>query len=211
MMSLQPLQSAASDDIMHDSKAEDLPLQETTSSHNYRNVFLGIPVLGFFRQKRRVDFETTQPLWTNESNISYQATTELESIPTRSSTTPRRTGKELWGILREHVRHETFHIEDLRSKSERVGTKEARNFEDIDLPYEFSVLNCFFALVVYLGISIVAYSFVFEHWTPIEVRILSSLSLPYELGRNRLTDSALPRQSMYFACVSFTTIGKSCR
>jgi hypothetical protein len=147
------------------------------------NVFFGIPALGFFRKKRRVHFET-RPLLTDESSGSYHATTELRYVPPLSSTLTGRTGKELWSILQQHVRNESFQIEDLRSNSERTRTKEEKNFEDIDLPYEFSVLDCFFALVVYLGISIVAFSFVFEHWSPIE--------------------------AMYFACVSFTTIGESC-
>jgi hypothetical protein len=170
---------AVDDIIMHG----DDPLKSASSDRTH--VFFGIPVLGFFRQKRRVQFET-RPLFTDESSHSYQATTELRSAPTISSTCtlPGRTGKELWSILRSHVRNESFQINDLRSKSERVRTKEERHFEDINLPYEFSVLECFFALVVYLGISILAFSFVYEHWSPIE--------------------------AMYFACVSFTTIGESC-
>ena len=57
-----------------------------------------------------------------------------------------------------------------------------KNFRDLlDLPYDFTIYDCVAALVVYLAISIVAYSFVFERWSIID--------------------------SMYFACVSFTTIG----
>jgi Ion channel len=53
--------------------------------------------------------------------------------------------------------------------------------EMMDLPYDFTIRDCIVALLVYLCISILAYSFIFERWSIID--------------------------SMYFACVSFTTIG----
>ena len=128
------------------------------------NVFFGLHILGFFRHKRQVKGETLPIL--PVANDSYRAiSAEGPSGP------PRRPG-DLWGFLRTQVEKETFQIQDLRSKSERLTSKEVRQLSEIQVPYEFSVLECFLALVSYLGISIVAYSYVFENWTPIEVRVL---------------------------------------
>lgn len=164
-------------------------------SDHQRNVFFGVPILGFFRSKRRVDttsssearpiFHAQEETTTNEESIYYSAVAPTVRFQEAQEPPPRRkkSAKELWGILRKHVKNETFHIQDWRTKTERFRTRDQeKHFSEMTLPYEFGVLHCVAAWVVYLGISIIAYSFVFEQWTAIE--------------------------AAYFACVSFTTIGE---
>jgi potassium channel subfamily K len=165
------------------------------TSHHQRNVFFGLPILGFFRPKRRVDAsQNTGPSPTFHSAIEQQQQDENSSLLYHSAVAPtvrfqeeepprqKKSPKELWGILREHVMDESFHLEDWRTKTERVRTRDQeKHFSEMTLPYEFGVIHCVAAWVVYLGISIVAYSYVFEQWTAIE--------------------------AAYYACVSFTTIG----
>jgi hypothetical protein len=110
------------------------------------------------------------------------------SISSLSTAGGKRTGKELWAIVRRHVFHSEFHIRDTVRQaaifqSVGPGAKKQDNvrFRDIDLPYDFTLWDCFFALLAYLAISVIAYSFVFEKWSVID--------------------------SMYFAVVTFTTIG----
>lgn len=130
-----------------------------------RSVFFPLPVLGFFRDKREVDAtgEARPILPGANDNGDYQA---LDRPPA-----PKRSSSNLWRFIKSHVEKETFHIQDLRTKSEIRDAKDERNFSDMRVPYEFSLLECCFALIFYLVISIVAYSFVFEKWSPIEVRI----------------------------------------
>lgn len=106
-----------------------------------------------------------------------------------------RSGKELWAIVRKHVFKSDFHIRDtVRSPAlfQSVGPRGGRgsgsgsrheevHFRNIDLPYDFTLWDCLLALLAYLAISIIAFSFVFEQWSMID--------------------------SMYFAVVTFTTIG----
>jgi hypothetical protein len=130
-----------------------------------RNVFHGLHILGFFRDKRRVDSGENRSILPI-TNASYQAISG-EHPPAR-----KRSTSELWRFLKTEVGKETFHIQDLRSESERLRSKEARNLSEMQVPYEFSVPECFLALIVYLGISIVAYSYLFENWSPIEVSVV---------------------------------------
>lgn len=97
-----------------------------------------------------------------------------------------RSGKELWAILRRHVLRKEFHIRDtvrdasiFQSVNATSNVAAAVRFRDIDLPYDFSLLDCLMMLLAYLAISVIAYSFVFENWTMID--------------------------SMYFAVVTFTS------
>jgi len=189
-----------------------------TDELDQRNVFFGVPILGFFRHKRRVDSKAeTRPIFSApesdyESHVTFVEKHEpVVRFDVEEAPRPKRSAKELWGILRENVKNETFHIQDWRTKTERVRTRDQeKHFKEMSLPYEFGVLHCVCAWVVYLGISIMAYSFVFEHWTPIEVRLcllsrmFGVIWIPPYTHCGSLTSSP---QSMYFACVSFTTIG----
>lgn len=161
---------------------------ETTmkdESKEQRNVFFGVPILGFFRYRRQVDVSESRPIFSTHSPPKETANEQApcsESLyysalePTvrfAEDEPPRRkkSAKELWAILREHVKKESFHIQDWRSKTERFRTRnQEKHFSEMTLPYEFGVLHCFAAWIVYLGISIIAYSFIFEKWTAIEVR-----------------------------------------
>lgn len=152
------------------------------SDHHQRNVFFGLPILGFFRSRRVDTASEARPIFSSaqegdacEESIYYSTVGPTvrfqdEEAPRR----PKRSAKELWGILREHViEKESFHIQDWRTKTERFRTRDQeKHFSEMTLPYEFGVLHCVAAWVVYLGISIVAYSFVFEQWTAIEVSVL---------------------------------------
>jgi hypothetical protein len=131
-----------------------------------RNVFHGLHIMGFFRDKRQVDSGENRPILPI-TNDSYEATSgERTPAPTR------RRPSELWGFLRTEVEKETFHIQDLRSSNERLKSKEVRHLSEMQVPYEFSILECVLAFMAYLGISIVAYSYLFENWSPIEVSAL---------------------------------------
>jgi hypothetical protein len=106
------------------------------------------------------------------------ATSVRFNIPVK----PKRSGKELWDILRHHVQQESFHISDnwrlVSNKTERPDVY----FDQVtELPYDFTLKDCVIALLVFLAISVIAFSFVFEKWTVID--------------------------SMYFAVVTFTTTG----
>jgi hypothetical protein len=140
--------------------------------------FFGVPVVGFFRPRpvktnlgERVSFAS------NGSGFVDYGT----SVPgdANTTTTRKKPAKELWATLRQHVLSESFHIQD--ALKDHDSRKDEIHFDDVDLPYEFSLLDCFLALAAYLLISIIAFSFVFEHWTIID--------------------------SMYFAVVTFTTTG----
>ena len=121
----------------------------------------------------------------NYDNYGYGSISPSSSMRQQAPRT--RSGKELWAIVRRHVFGEDFHIRDtVRSAAlfQSVGTNRAEAthyFRNIDLPYDFTLLDCCLVFVAYLAISVIAYSFVFEQWPVID--------------------------SMYFACVTFTTIG----
>lgn len=146
---------------------------EESTTERKRKVFFGVPILGFFRQPRRVSVPETRPLVSSSSSPAEEHKSVTFQVDDNDEP-PRRkkTAKELWGVLREHVvEKETFHLQDWRTKTERVRTKDqGKHFKEMTLPYEFGVGHCVFAWLIYLGISILAYSVVFEHWTPIEVR-----------------------------------------
>jgi potassium channel subfamily K, other eukaryote len=197
-------------------------LPEQHHPENKEPFFFGIPIVGFFRPPSvRANAEERTPLMHHRrSKVVQSHRTWQESPPRRNPlqqpyqserpsiasynssrrpewprvTSPkrrRRSARELWSIVRYHVRHETLHINsdcwkrdgDDHRPSLFTQTENIRqeNFKEMVLPYDFTVRDCFLALAVYLLISIVAYSFVFERWSIID--------------------------SMYFACVSFTTIG----
>ena len=131
-----------------------------------------------------IRFTKHAPITTFHSAIEQQQQDENSSLLYHSAVEPtvrfqeeepprrKRSAKELWGILREHVMNESFHLEDWRTKTERVRTRDQeKHFSEMTLPYEFGVIHCVAAWVVYLGISIVAYSYVFEQWTAIEVSL----------------------------------------
>ena len=151
--------------------------------------------------------QQSQPSAPTICDISSTGSSSSTTTTTTSPTRRRRTALELWDIVRFHVHHETFHIDSaywhhiVHPTDGNTLTKHPTSsprdslllfthspyethdsfHEMMDLPYDFTIRDCILALGVYLGISIVAYSFVFERWSIID--------------------------SMYFACVSFTTIG----
>uniref|UniRef100_A0A7S3L9A2 Potassium channel domain-containing protein n=1 Tax=Amphora coffeiformis TaxID=265554 RepID=A0A7S3L9A2_9STRA len=193
----------------------------------HKKPFFGVPVVGFFREKqppkrrREEDFEDDDDEPVPNITASKRGVTfQLDSLSASSSSEEedefdeergvsnfrrygsfgsggsssmgKRTGKELWAIVRRHVFHKDFHIRDTvrmgqRSLFQSIGPGSTASkspdvrFRDIDLPYDFTLVDCFLALLAYLVISVIAFSFVFEQWSIID--------------------------SMYFAVVTFTTIG----
>jgi len=101
---------------------------------------------------------------------SSATTTAAAAAAAINDTTPthRRSGKQLWGILQHHVRHESFHIRYQFKDTIRRQQDQIQFTDNVNLPYDFSVQDCALALCVYLIISIIAYSFVFENWTMID-------------------------------------------
>lgn len=100
----------------------------------------------------------------------------------------KRSGKELWAILRRRVYRQDFlfvipcvNRPSFNPSDLVIVAPKICSFRDIDLPYDFTLLDCFLVLLAYLAISVIAYSFVFEQWSVID--------------------------SMYFAVVTLTTIG----
>jgi Ion channel len=135
--------------------------------------YFGVPVVGFFRPKDVNIHQSERTPFTNSwRNLRDYRTNSLRNCR-------KRSGKELWEILRYHVFHESFHIR--YSLKDTSDSSDDIQFKNVNLPFEFSILDCFLALVIYLFVSVVAFSFVFEKWTVID--------------------------SMYFAVVTFTTIG----
>ena len=131
--------------------------------------FFAVPVVGFFRPR---------PVRTNLGERVSFSNNGTEDSDYGTNTT-KKSAKERWALLRKHVSNESFHIQGALKQSQR--RKSDLHFDDVDLPFEFSLLDCFLALAAYLLISIIAFSFIFEHWTVID--------------------------SMYFAVVTFTTTG----
>ena len=148
--------------------------------------FFGVPIVGFFDQRNRLKSELasvcndqstheTQPLLPRQQQQQQPCSVTFSNdVEDRPSRTARRTraGKELWGILRYHVVHESFHIQNQFKDTTRRKHDNIQFTQDVNLPYDFSVLDCLIALVVYLIISIIAYSFVFENWTVIDSKFL---------------------------------------
>lgn len=189
-------------------------------SHNHhkdpkkkKKPFYGVPVVGFFREqqphqrkdeggpdesvtasKKGVTFQLDNVSSSSSDDEDYDDYDEefalLKRYGSFSSSTGRRTGKELWAIVRRHVFHKDFHIRDTVRQGQRalfqsVGPGSTKSpevrFRDIDLPYDFTLVDCLLALLAYLAVSVIAFSFIFEKWSIID--------------------------SMYFAVVTFTTIG----
>ena len=126
-----------------------------------------------FNEQSTHETQPLLPLQQQQQQQPYSVTfsNDVEDKPSR---TARRTraGKELWGILRYHVVHESFHIQNQFKDTIRRKHDNIQFTQDVNLPYDFSVLDCLIALVVYLIISIIAYSFVFENWTVIDSKFL---------------------------------------
>lgn len=117
-----------------------------------------------------------------ESSRMFRRASSVGSQESRT----KRTGKELWAILRRSVLRQDFHIRDtvrdmtvFQSINPATNRAAAVRFRDIDLPYDFSLADCLMMLLAYLAVSVIAFSFVFEQWTMID--------------------------SMYFAVVTFTS------
>jgi potassium channel subfamily K, other eukaryote len=153
---------------------------KTERHRHLRRPFFGVPIVGFFRPREvKTNLRERSPFFNDQVDVLEYGTA---SPPSDMSVSEHRkkSGKELWDILRYHVSNESFHIQDTLKVHDEASTDDI-HFENVDLPYDFSLLDCFLALAVYLLISIIAFSFVFERWTIID--------------------------SMYFAVVTFTTIG----
>lgn len=93
-----------------------------------------------------------------------------------------------WSFLREHLDSIIFQPTSGVSKHERMDGVERRKSlygkelkKEIRSGFEFSLLHCLAAIVVYLGVATLAYSLVFEQWSVID--------------------------SIYFATATFTTVG----
>jgi hypothetical protein len=141
-----------------------------------------VPIVGFFDQrarktKRLATFtndpvencnDEQRPLLPLRQNYSVAFSDDSIETERLSSRRQPRSGKELWSILRYHVVHESFHIQSQFKDTVRCKLDNIQFTDDVDLPYDFSVFQCFLALAVYLIISIIAFSFVFEKWTMID-------------------------------------------
>jgi len=98
-----------------------------------------------------------------------------------------RSGAVLWERLRERKDDIVFAhaAEDDEETRESVQMRRTRHKKEIEDDFrsalEFSLAHCLLAIAAYLGIAVLAFSFLIEHWTIID--------------------------SCYFAVVSFTTIG----
>ena len=157
-----------------------------------------MPIVGFFDQrarktKRLATFtndpvencnDEQRPLLPPKQNYSVAFSDDSIENERLSSKRQSRSGKELWSILQHHVVHESFHIQSQFKDTVRCKLDNIQFTDDVDLPYDFSVFQCFLALAVYLIISIIAFSFVFEKWTMI--------------------DSKCPQDDMSTCCASYT-------
>lgn len=117
-----------------------------------------------------------------------EAVTENDPLLTEAAQqekAPPRNGAVLWEILRNRRDEVVFMPQHQDSDSESVAIRKTRRQKEIVDEFrnalQFSLTHCLVAIFVYLMIAVLAYSFVFESWSIID--------------------------SMYFAVVSFTTIG----
>ena len=144
-----------------------------------------MPIVGFFDQRSRktkrlatftnqikdpgeIRSDEKQPLLPLKKTFSVAFSDDIIDDKRSSSKRQPRSGKELWSILRYHVVHESFHIQFQFKDTIRRKRDTIQFTDNVDLPYDFSVFQCFLALAFYLIISIIAYSFVFENWTMID-------------------------------------------
>jgi hypothetical protein len=134
------------------------------------------------------DEEDDEEMGSISSFVRARRSSSYGSMGSFNSSSSKRSGKELWAIVRRHVLNNDFHIRDtvrqaalFQSIGPGARQRDDVHFRNIDLPYDFSLFDCFLALLAYLAISVIAFSFVFEQWSMVD--------------------------SMYFAVVTFTTIG----
>lgn len=123
----------------------------------------------------------------NDDNYDVeQAATETDPLIPKESSPQKRSGKALWEILRNRrdeiifMQHDQ-HEDDQESVASRKSRYQQEIVNEIRNALEFSLPQCLVAILVYLFIAVLAYSFVFEQWSIVD--------------------------ACYFAVVSFTTIG----
>ena len=110
------------------------------------------------------------------------AAMENDPLIPKETTAPQSSGAALWAKLRERTDDVVFRTNEKDESVEMRKTRHQKELKDeFRSALEFSVTHCLLAIVLYLGIAVLAFSFIFEHWTIID--------------------------SCYFAVVSFTTIG----
>lgn len=117
-----------------------------------------------------------------------EAATENQSLlPDESerSNVPPRKSTALWAKLREHQDSITLDVapslDSKETMEQRKSLYEQEMKEEIRSGLEFSLAHCIVAIVVYMSVAVLAYSLVFENWPIVD--------------------------SIYFATVTFTTIG----
>ena len=149
----------------HDGTHQSRSMLEDRTVSQSKMPYFGVPVVGFFRPRPvKTNLGERASFANNDTGVVNYGTSTQDGIDTNSS--KKKSGKVLWAKLRKHVFNESFHIQDALKDDE--SRKRDIHFNDVDLPYEFSLLHCFLALAAYLLISIIAFSFVFEHWTIID-------------------------------------------
>lgn len=137
---------------------------------------------------------SASPPFTKIDNVEYdeeKAVVTTEKSPligdnthnSASSTTKQRSGAALWARARAHK--DEIIVAQSSNEEESTEIRKSRHEQEIKNEFrnalEFRLWHCLVAIVVYLGIAILAYSFVFEQWTIID--------------------------SVYFAVVCFSTVG----
>jgi hypothetical protein len=115
------------------------------------------------------------------------ATENQSLLPDESerSNVPPRKSTALWAKLREHHDSITLDVapslDTKETLEQRKSLYEQEMKEEIRSGVEFSLAHCIMAIAVYMGVAVLAFSFVFENWPIVD--------------------------SIYFATVTFTTIG----
>lgn len=145
-----------------------------------KNVFHGL-TSPFSKQRGRqsVNDESTPLSVGFASQIEQVTVIDTEAPPSR---VVRNTAKAKWRGLAKKVDQGEFLLhrpESLSSKSTDEKRKEAE--QEIRSGLEFSLTQCIVAILLYIMIAVIAFSFIFDHWSIVD--------------------------SCYFAVVTFTTIG----
>lgn len=120
-----------------------------------------------------------------DREAAVAAVEPTESRPLLAETKePSRRVDSLWGRLRQHRESLAYHVHSMGDDDQDSLHRSqvlAAFTDNVRSALNFTLTQCMLAIFVYLAVAALSYSFIFEKWPIVD--------------------------SLYFACVTFTTIG----
>jgi len=148
--------------------------------------------LGFFKslvpkslKKKNWGFASEKtPLKQHQGDGTYALSSDEQTDPLLPNDNDQSKGSS-WPILRDSVAKGDFLLQSALGSSTKTQDETERMREEaqaaIAQSMDFTLTQCLIAILCYMAIAVLAFSFVFDHWSIID--------------------------SMYFSVVTFTTIG----